>query len=70
MRVPSNSNRLFFLIALSILLCSTADLLASSPQLSIIMPRGIQRGVEHELTFVGNRLQDTEEVLFLSLIHI
>ena len=64
MRVPSNSNRLFFLIALSILLCSTADLLASSPQLSIIMPRGIQRGVEHELTFVGNRLQDTEEVLF------
>ena len=63
MRVPSNSNRLL-LLALSILLCSTADLLASSPQLSIIMPRGIQRGVEHELTFVGNRLQDTEEVLF------
>ena len=39
---------------------------ASSPQLSIIMPRGIQRGQEHVLTFSGARLQETQEVFFYS----
>lgn len=39
---------------------------AASPQLSIILPRGIQRGAEHVLTFTGARLSDTEEVFFYS----
>jgi len=38
--------------------------LASSPQLTLILPRGIQRGHEHVLTFTGARLTDAEEVFF------
>lgn len=38
--------------------------LAASPQLNTIMPRGIQRGHEHTVTFRGARLQDAQEVLF------
>jgi hypothetical protein len=42
--------------------CATrAD--AASPQLSYILPPGVQRGHEHELTFTGARLADVEEVL-------
>jgi hypothetical protein len=41
--------------------CSHAD--AASPQLSYILPPGIQRGHEHVLTFTGARLADVEEVL-------
>ncbi len=52
------------LALVGLLVCFTTGVQASSPQLSIIVPRGIQRGLEHELTFVGDRLQDTEEVLF------
>ncbi|MCA9050179.1 MAG: PPC domain-containing protein [Planctomycetaceae bacterium] len=37
---------------------------ASDPLVSVILPRGIQRGAEHVLTFSGARLQDTEQVLF------
>ena len=40
------------------------ELLAASPQLSTILPAGIQRGGEHVLTFTGARLKDVEEVLF------
>ncbi|MBM80184.1 MAG: peptidase, partial [Planctomycetaceae bacterium] len=39
---------------------------AASPSLSIILPRGLQRGAETTLTFSGARLADTEEVLFYS----
>lgn len=35
---------------------------ASSPQLDVILPRGVQRGGEHELIFGGQRLTATEEV--------
>ncbi len=35
---------------------------ASSPQLDIILPRGVQRGGEHELMFIGQRLQGAEQV--------
>ena len=38
------------------------ELCASSPQLNQIMPRGVQRGGEHTLTFSGARLTDAEEV--------
>lgn len=36
---------------------------AASPQLSYILPPGVQRGHEHVLTFTGARLNDVEEVL-------
>lgn len=38
--------------------------LGSFPQLSIIVPRGVQRGGERELTLQGARLKDAEELLF------
>lgn len=37
---------------------------ASDPTLTVITPRGVQRGAEHVLTFTGARLKDTEEILF------
>ena len=37
---------------------------ASSPSLSLIMPRGVQRGQDHVLTFSGARLNDAEEIFF------
>ena len=42
---------------------ATSPLRAASPQLSYILPPGIQRGHEHVLTFTGARLADVEEVL-------
>ena len=36
--------------------------MASSPRLSVIVPRGVQRGHEHVLLFAGQRLQQAEEV--------
>lgn len=36
----------------------------ASPQLSIILPRGIQRGHDHVLLFAGARLNDAQEVFF------
>lgn len=45
-------------------LVGQAHLCASSPQLSLIMPRGVQRGKEHVLTFSGARLNDAEEIFF------
>ena len=37
---------------------------ASSPTVSLILPRGVQRGGEWEVTFLGDRLADAQEVLF------
>ncbi len=37
---------------------------AASPQLSYILPPGVQRGHEHVLTFTGARLKDADEALF------
>lgn len=36
----------------------------SSPRLTIIQPRGVQRGFEHVITFSGSNLSDAEEILF------
>jgi hypothetical protein len=36
---------------------------AASPQLTAIIPPGVERGREHVLTFTGARLKDVEEVL-------
>ena len=41
-----------------------ASAFAASPSLSIIMPRGCQRGTESILTYSGARLADAEEIFF------
>ncbi|MFM7205813.1 MAG: PPC domain-containing protein [Planctomycetaceae bacterium] len=38
--------------------------LAASPSLSLILPRGVQRGGDRELEFRGARLADAQEILF------
>lgn len=43
---------------------SLATVHAADPSLSVITPRGVQRGAEHVLTFSGARLNDAEEILF------
>lgn len=43
----------------------TAQLVtASSPSLSLILPRGVQRGAETEMKFTGGRLADAQEIFF------
>ena len=42
----------------------TTAVIASQPQLNTILPRGVQRGMEHKLVFHGQRLVDAEEILF------
>lgn len=46
------------------LLLVSSVTLAASPRLSIILPRGLQRGIETELTFSGSQLADVKEVMF------
>lgn len=47
-----------------LLVCTVASAVASDPTLTVITPRGVQRGAEHVLTFSGARLQDAEQILF------
>ncbi len=54
---------LFRFILLAALLAVPTAAQASFPALTIIMPRGIQRGHQHELVFSGARLEDAQEVL-------
>lgn len=46
------------------LLLTGVSLYAATPLLSIIVPRSGQRGTEQEITVVGQRLTDIEELLF------
>ena len=48
------------------LLIFTSIVQASSPTLSIITPRNVQRGAENTISFNGARLADAEEILFYS----
>jgi hypothetical protein len=50
--------------ALSILLALTTPLAAFSPGLSLVNPRGGQRGTEMEVHFHGERLEEISEALF------
>lgn len=53
------------LLGLSVLLLATTTSThasSSSPQLNVIVPRGVQRGQQHQLTFSGARLDDAVEV--------
>lgn len=59
-----NVSRLGFIV--SCWLLSAFTVFASSPRLSIIIPRGVQRGKEHVLTFSGRSLGDAKEILFYS----
>ena len=66
------NNRLFFgrvlwtlSLGLSVVLGPSLAV-AASPRLSIITPRGIQRGHEHVLTFHGSRLATAQEIFFYS----
>ena len=43
-----------------------ASATAASPALSIILPRGVQRGTESVITFSGARMADAEEIFFYS----
>lgn len=54
--------RLAGLLIATLAVASTVQ--AASPSLTLILPRGVQRGTEAELTFTGARLGDTEEILF------
>jgi len=47
---------------LALVLCGSTAF-AASPQLTIITPRGVQRGTEAELTLHGRRLTDAQELL-------
>ena len=38
--------------------------MAASPQLQIVLPRGVQRGTEADIVVRGNRLADAKELLF------
>ena len=40
-----------------------SPVLRSSPQLNVILPRGVQRGTQQVLTFTGARLDDALEIL-------
>jgi hypothetical protein len=58
--------RMFRTLLSCALLFSVTTAFAASPRLSIILPRGGQRGQEVEFTFSGSVLADAEEVLFYS----
>ena len=53
-------------VMLAIVAVSAVPVEAAFPRLSIILPRGVQRGGDRELTFQGDRLADVEEVFFHS----
>ena len=53
-------------LACLVLLLVTVSLKAADPRLTIITPRGAQRGTEVTLTFSGSRLADAEEIYFYS----
>mgnify|MGYP006276503583 CR=1 FL=1 len=50
--------------AIACLLLLACPASAASPTLSIILPRGVQRGGDRELEFRGERLGDAQEILF------
>lgn len=52
------------LFGLAVLVFSSSLMEAADPRLSLIRPRGGQRGTEVELLFSGNRLEDAEQIFF------
>ncbi|MDB4614239.1 PPC domain-containing protein [bacterium] len=56
--------RTAFSAAAIMLLVGASTAIAASPTLTVIVPRGVQRGTERVLTFTGARLKDAEEIFF------
>ena len=56
--------RICCLFGLTFLVFTSTVLEAADPRLSLIRPRGGQRGTEVELLFSGNRLEDAEQIFF------
>ncbi len=54
------------LLASLLIVVAATSAFAASPRLSIINPRGVQRGTEAVLTFSGSTLGDGEQILFYS----
>lgn len=52
------------LVAVVVHLAWISNAQASDPRLTVITPRGIQRGAETVVTFSGARLNDAEEIFF------
>ncbi|MFN9717299.1 MAG: peptidase, partial [Planctomycetota bacterium] len=52
------------LISLVVLCVFSSGMEAADPNLSIILPRGAQRGTEQVFRFAGARLNDAEQILF------
>ncbi|HSU66493.1 MAG TPA: pre-peptidase C-terminal domain-containing protein, partial [Tepidisphaeraceae bacterium] len=52
------------LFALGIVGMFAAVASAASPTLTVVTPRGVQRGTEADIEFHGNRLNDAQEILF------
>ena len=52
------------MVVLAGMLLTACPVVAASPTLSLILPRGVQRGGDRELEFRGARLADAEEILF------
>ena len=61
MPVPRFCGRLL-LLSIFLFFCVAAPIIASSPRLNSISPRGVQRGAEHTLRFSGSRLADAQQV--------
>lgn len=51
-------------LALALIAGACDTVMAASPRLSLILPRGVQRGAEHEITFNGSNLADAQEIFF------
>ncbi len=51
-------------LTLSLVVLASLYSIAASPRLSSVVPRGIQRGIEHELTFNGSSLGDAQGIFF------
>ena len=62
--MPSRCS-LQWLVAIAVFV-SAVPAFAASPRLTRITPSGIQRGVEHEVTFSGNNMADAQDILFYS----
>lgn len=57
-------HRRAFILAAGLWPLIAAPAFAASPELLFVLPTGVQRGTQFELTLQGNRLADAEEICF------
>jgi len=53
-------------VATALVLVLAAAATAMQPQLTLVSPWGLERGKTHEITLLGNRIKDAQELLFYS----